>query len=329
MHRIRTAVIAGALGLLAVTAAQASIDNTVHKTFNVAQGGTLIIDADLGDISVNAGGTGGVSVDVIRRARTSSKSRADELFRKFDLSFGQEGNNVRVTGKYDHPFRFFDFFGNDLGVKFVVTVPARYNVQLNTAGGDIHVGDLNGEVRAKTSGGDLDLGRINGVVDARTSGGDVNIASAHTTVTLGTSGGDVAVGNADGNLTARTSGGDIDIKRAAGNLVAHTSGGSITIGEAHGIIDASTSGGSIQARMAQQPHGDSQLKTSGGGITLTVAANVALDLDAHTSGGDIETDVPVTLLGKQSESTLNGKLNGGGPRVVLRSSGGDIRLRKM
>ena len=37
---------------------------------------------------------------------------------------------------------------------------------------------------------------------------------------------------------------------------------------------------------------------------------------------------PVTLLGKQSDSTLNGKLNGGGPRVVLRSSGGDIRLRR-
>jgi DUF4097 and DUF4098 domain-containing protein YvlB len=328
MHRIRTAVVAGALGLLAV-AAQASIDNTVHKTFNVADGGTLTIDADLGDISISAGGTGGVTVDVIRRARTSSQSRANELFAKYDLSFGQEGNGVRVTGRYDHPFRLFDFFNNDLDVKFVVTVPARYNLNLNTAGGDIHVGDLNGEVRAKTSGGDLHLGRINGVVDAHTSGGDVNIASAHTTVTLGTSGGDVAVGNADGNLTARTSGGDIDVKRAAGNLVAHTSGGSITIGEAHGIIDASTSGGSIEARMAQQPHGDSQLKTSGGGITLTVASNVALDLDAHTSGGDIETDVPVTLLGKQSESTLNGKLNGGGPRVVLRSSGGDIRLRKM
>ena len=328
MHRIRTAVIAGALGLLAAVSAQASIDNTIHKTFGVGDGGTLIIDSDLGDISVNVSGAGGVTVDVIRRARTSSQSRANELYNKLELSFAQEGNNVRVTGKYDHPFRLFDFF-NDLDVRFVVTVPARYNVQLNTAGGDIHVGDLNGEVRAKTSGGDLDLGRINGVVDARTSGGDVNIAEAHTTVTLGTSGGDVSVGSADGDLNARTSGGDIDIKRASANLVAHTSGGSITIGEARGVIDASTSGGSIQARMAQQPRGDSQLKTSGGTITLTVAANVALDLDAHTSGGDIETDVPVTLLGKQSDSTLNGKLNGGGPRVVLRSSGGDIRLRKM
>jgi DUF4097 and DUF4098 domain-containing protein YvlB len=329
MHRIRTAVVAGALGLLAVTAAQASIDNTIRKTFNVTPGGTLIIDADLGDISVNVAAGSAVTIDVVRRARTNSQSRANELYSKYDLSFTQEGSNVRVIGKYDHPFRFFDFFNDDLDVKFVVTVPARYNVNLDTSGGDIRVGDLNGEVKAKTSGGDLDLGRIHGVVDARTSGGDVSIAEAHTTVTLGTSGGDVSVGSADGNLTAKTSGGDIEIKRAAANLLAHTSGGSISIGEAHGIIDASTSGGSIHARLAQQPRGDSQLKTSGGTITLTVAPSVALDLDAHTSGGDIETDVPVTLLGKQSDSTLNGKLNGGGPRVVLRSSGGDIRLRKM
>jgi hypothetical protein len=328
MHRIRTALTAAALGLIAVSAAQASIDNTVHKTFNVTDGGTLTIETDLGDIHVDPA-AGGVKIDVIRRARTSSQSKANDLFRDFDLSFAQEGNNVRVIGKYDHPWRWFNLFGNDLDVKFVVTVPPRYNVHLSTSGGDVHVGDLGGEVRAKTSGGDLELGRIAGGVEAHTSGGDVKIAGARSPVTLSTSGGDVSVGDAQSTVSARTSGGDIDVQRVTGMLTAHTSGGSITIGEAHGVIDASTSGGSISARMAQQPGGESTLKTSGGGITLSVAPNVAIDVDAHTSGGDIETDVPVTLLGKQSDSTLNGKLNGGGPRVVLRSSGGDIRLRKM
>src|SRR5207244_2088174 len=272
MHRTRTALVACAVVLLAVSSAQASIDSTVHKTFNVSEGGTLIIDTDLGDIRVDPG-AGGVSIDVIRRAKTTSQSKANDLFKQFDLAFGQEGNNVRVTGKYDHAFRWFDIFGNDLDVKFVVTVPSRYNVQLGTSGGDIHVGDLNGEVHAKTSGGDLDLGHIGGVVEARTSGGDVNISGARAAVTLSTSGGDVAVGDAASNVSARTSGGDIEVKRVAGNLTAHTSGGSITIGEAHGTIDASTSGGSIQAHLAQRPSGDSMLKTSGGGITPTVAPN--------------------------------------------------------
>ena len=81
--------------------------------------------------------------------------------------------------------------------------------------------------------------------------------------------------------------------------------------------------------MARQPRGDSQLKTSGGGIVLLLAPGLAFDLDAHTSGGEVQTDVSVTLLGKQRESTLNGKLNGGGPKLLLRSSGGDIHLRKL
>jgi hypothetical protein len=38
--------------------------------------------------------------------------------------------------------------------------------------------------------------------------------------------------------------------------------------------------------------------------------------------------MPVTIIGKQEESTLNAKLNGGGPRLVLRSSGGDIRVAR-
>jgi Putative adhesin len=327
MHRIRTAFVAGAVALLAV-AAQAAIDNNVRRTFNVAEGGTLIVDADAGDITINPGGSG-VSVDIKRRARTSSQSKANELFQDYELTFAQEGNNVRVKGKYDRPNKWFNLFGDDLDVTFTISVPSRYNVQASSSGGDIRVGDLNGEVRAKTSGGDLDLGRIGGVVDARTSGGDVHIDGARAAVTLYTSGGDVSVGDAAGTVSARTSGGDIDVRHAAGNLFAHTSGGSITIEEARGTIDASTSGGSISARMAQQPNGESQLKSSGGGITLTVASNIAIDVDAHTSGGEIETDVPVTLLGKQSEGKLNGKLNGGGPRVVLRTSGGDIRLRKL
>ncbi len=93
-------------------------------------------------------------------------------------------------------------------------------------------------------------------------------------------------------------------------------------------MDASTSGGSISARLSRQPRSDSKLSTSGGGITIHVAPNVALDIDAHTSGGDVASDVPVTLLGRQNDSSLNGKLNGGGPKLVLRSSGGDIRLQK-
>ena len=328
MLRIRTAALAAALGLITLSAAQASIDSPIHRTFSVHEGGTLTIDADLGDIRVTSGGTM-VSVDVLRKAKTSSREKADDLFRDYRVEFTQEQNDVRVTARNDRARSWFNLFGNDLTVQYVVTVPSRFNLKLITSGGDIKVGDLNGDVRCKTSGGDLELGHIGGAVECKTSGGEMNLAGVRGNATLGTSGGNVRIGDAGAALEVKTSGGSIAIDRVAGDLVAHTSGGGITVHQAFGNIDAETSGGSIEAGLARQPRGDSQLKTSGGGIVLSLAPGVALDLDAHTSGGDVQTDVPVTLLGKQSDSTLNGKVNGGGPKIVLRSSGGDIHLRKL
>jgi DUF4097 and DUF4098 domain-containing protein YvlB len=326
MTRIRNAALAAVLGLVSISAAHAAIESPIHRNFNVRPGGTIIIDADIGDIKINAGASN-VSVDVVRRARTSSQSHAEELFRDLDVNFAQGGNDVRIRARYNHPTSWFHW-NTDLDVHFVVNVPAQYNVDLTTSGGDITVSDLNGQVHAKTSGGDVSLGRINGAVDAHTSGGDVSMAESHTTATLSTSGGDIKVGDATGSLSVRTSGGSIDIRRAQSDLKAHTSGGSIEIGDAGGSIDASSSGGSIRASLSRQPRADSKLSTSGGGITVHLAPSMALDIDAHTSGGDVESNVPVTILGKQNDSSLNGKLNGGGPKLVLRSSGGDIRLQK-
>jgi DUF4097 and DUF4098 domain-containing protein YvlB len=318
MQRIRTIGVALALAFLSISARAAS--DTLHRAFNVQPGGTLTIDADVGDITIRTAATTQVNVDVTRTGRPSD-------IHDYDITFSQEGNDVRIKGTFDHKWRFFDW--NNLQARFTVTVPMTYNVHLATSGGDIHVNDLRGEALCKTSGGDLDLGNIVGNVEARTSGGDVKVASATGHVELKSSGGDIKTGDITGPLNARTSGGGIEIRHVTGDLVAHTSGGSIEIGGAMGAIDATTSGGSIRAALAQQPRGDSKLSTSGGSITLTLAGNVALDLDAHTSGGDVTTDMPVTILGRQTDSTLNGKVNGGGPKLVLRSSGGDIRVRKM
>lgn len=297
MLRSRIAPIAAAVFLFA---AVATAQNPLHRSFNVAPGGTLNVDADTGDIDVSSG-AGGVSVDVFRHGRAEQD---------LEVTFEQQQNDVIVRARDHRASRFFNFgMGDD--VRFVITIPARYNVQLNTSGGHIHVGDLQGSARCRTSGGSIETARVNGPVEARTSGGNVS------------------VGSATGTIDLRTSGGSIDIKRADGNLHARTSGGGINIEDALGAVDAETSGGSIHARFAQQPRADSRLATSGGGISVAVAPNVALDVDAHTSGGSVDSDLPITILGRQHESSLEGKINGGGPKLVLRSSGGGIRLRRI
>jgi DUF4097 and DUF4098 domain-containing protein YvlB len=307
-----------ALAIFLITSAAYAAETPIHRSFNVAPGGTLTLDTDVGDIRVDPGASG-VTVDVTQRTHVSK--------RHLEVTFDQQQNDVTVRAKLQPTSRWFNWSDDD--AKFVVTVPSRYNVRLKTSGGDIKVGNLQGETRVKTSGGGITLGRIDGQVNADTSGGDVSLDGATGAIDLHTSGGGIRIGDAKASVTAKTSGGSIEIRRSAGDLIARTSGGGITIGEANGTVDAQTSGGSIKARLAQQPHADSRLSTSGGGITISIAPNVSVDVDAHTSGGDVDTDVPVTLLGKQNDSSLQGKINGGGPKLVLRSSGGNIRLRKL
>src|SRR5258708_10476915 len=212
MHRIRTISVALALALLSISA-RASTGDTVRRNFNVQPGGTLTIDADLGDIPGRTAATNQVAVEVVRSGRASD-------IHDYEITFAQEGNDVRVRGTYEHKWRFFDW--NNLQAHFTVTVPSTYNVHLATSGGDVEVADLHGEAICKTSGGNLDLGNIQGNIEARTSGGDVKVASANGKLGLKTSGGDIKAARVKGPLPRRTSAGPSQVPLVASDRVPHT-----------------------------------------------------------------------------------------------------------
>ena len=74
---------------------------------------------------------------------------------------------------------------------------------------------------------------------------------------------------------------------------------------------------------------DIKLSTSGGGVTVKVADGSAFNLDASTSGGGVSCDLPVTVQGKIERNRLKGPVNGGGPVVHLRTSGGGIHVKNL
>ncbi len=85
----------------------------------------------------------------------------------------------------------------------------------------------------------------------------------------------------------------------------------------------------MKAQLAKQPSGNCSLKTSGGNIDVALADAIAIDLEARTSGGNVKADFPVETQGKHQESLLKTKINGGGPLVILQTSGGNVRIRKL
>jgi hypothetical protein len=132
------------------------------------------------------------------------------------------------------------------------------------------------------------------------------------------------------NLDLETSGGGISVADLSGDVRAQTSGGSIRIGRIDGAVSAQTSGGGIDLSGTSR---DAQLSTSGGSIsvgdvTVALAGELRLNLDASASGGTVRTDMPVSVLGTIGKSEVKGSINGGGPVVTLRTSGGSIRLER-
>ncbi len=311
---------------LFVAASAFAAEDTIRRGFNVAEGGTLRLKASPGSIKVVTGGTG-VAVEITRKARGR---RAEETLREHEITFRQEGNDVIIESEHDDESNWSNWFHwRDYEVQWNVRVPSRYNLDLRTSGGSIDLADIGGTVEARTSGGSIKTGRLAGTATLKTSGGSIRVGGAQSSVQAVTSGGGITIGDTAGPVEARTSGGSISIARAQGDVFARTSGGGITIENAAGKVDASTSGGSITARISAQPRGDSRLATSGGSVTVELAGGIGVELDARASGGGVHSDVPILVRGKQDDDSLSGTIGSGGPKLVLRTSGGGIRVRSL
>jgi len=326
-YLITLLTITAAIILFTSPAVRADIEDTVEKTFTVHQGGTLMIDSDLGSIQVRSGVSDKVAVKVFRKFDAANSKEVDRILEDVHLDMTQAGDRVEVVLKYRQEDRLWRH--NRLQIRFEVLIPKKFNVDLTTSGGSISVDELEGTVLSKTSGGSLSFGDILGPVTGRTSGGSIRLAGCKGVADVRTSGGSITLGNIDGDVSAYTSGGSISIDHAAGQVAAHTSGGSIHAQSVMGAIEASTSGGTVSAEIERQPDGPCRLTTSGGSVQVSLAENIKMDLDAHTSGGRVHSDFPITVQGDLNKSAIEGPINGGGPLLYLRTSGGNINIDKM
>ena len=344
--------------------ADAAVENHIEKSFQVTPGGRLTIDSDRGAIEVRTADSDRVDVKIERKVKKDGEWSVEEVLEDFAITFDHSDDGVTIRAKYDKENRRrWKQERNRLRIKFLITVPERYNVDLKTLGGGISVGDLEGEVRSQTAGGSLRIGRIRGSVwgqttggniklegtvgdaDVKTSGGGITIGSVAGAIEAITTGGSIRIDEATGGVNAKTSGGGITIGRVAGAIEAITTGGSIRIDRAGGVnaktsggnitvkevmrsINAKTFGGSIEAYISRQPDGDCSLETTGGSVAAYLVEDIAVDVDAQTTGGHVSTDVPIIVQGKIRGNRVQGTINGGGPLLKLHTFGGSVHLRK-
>ncbi|PWT89162.1 MAG: hypothetical protein C5B54_09405 [Acidobacteria bacterium] len=329
------------LFLFATSLSAEQFQDTVHKTFPASPGGLLKLEVEFGDIELTTVDSNQVEMDVLRRVTAGNKEEAQSIFDDLDIQSQQKGNTIEVQGTFKEGWRHWSSWGNGRichnghclsygdqlrELRYRIHVPKNFNINVDTSGGDVIVGDLQGDSRVSTSGGDIRVGHITGKIDVNTSGGDVRVVQGDRNANIETSGGDINVGEIAGDVVARTSGGDIEIKKG-NNVDVETSGGDIRISAANGHIQAETSGGEIEVHLMTQPKDESRLESSAGNVLVYLPSSVKLNLDARTNMGEVNAGSISLSSVIRKEDELQGSLNGGGPNLVVRTSTGDIEIR--
>ena len=229
-------------------------------------------------------------------------------------------------------------------------------VSAETGGGSIDVGTVSGELGLHTGGGSIEVHHANGKVVAETGGGSVEIQSGAQGAIIETGGGSIVVRQCNGKVKVSTGGGSVDLSDVDGPAEIETGGGSIHLTSAKGHVHAETGGGGIElygvpSAYAETGAGgitvklvntggernDSDLETGAGDITVYIAADVAINVRASVDMGNghhITSDFGDIHIASEGDKwgpktlTAEGKLNGGGPMLKVRTSSGDIIFKR-
>ncbi len=272
--------------------------------------------------------------------------------KNFNLEFSTMGGDVKLKDVSG------EFSGKTMGGELEI-YGVKGELDLSTMGGDITVKDCEVDGQVHTMGGEVIVENVVGDLSAKTMGGKIkqtNVKSksgdAGSEVNISTMGGDIDVDRALSGAKVKTMGGDIKVINAVKFVEAETYGGDININSIDGYVKAKTMGGDVEVTMVGDPNvGDRSvsLTSMGGDVVLTVPPGLSMDVDieiAYTKDEwnkkgevNIYSDFDIVKKEKSKEwddskgtprKYLSGKgeVNGGKHKIKIRTTNGDVYLKK-
>lgn len=229
------------------------------------------------------------------------------------MTSGPSGPRVFQRGTVNGTFTYVTTIGD------VKVAEVNGSASVTTGAGEVQLGEVAGDCIVRSAGGPLQLGEILGTLTAHTRAGDILVDSTRRGGTIDTRGGTIRLLYTSGPTRLTSGGGDIIVRQAAAPVHAETTSGDITI-----TVDPASKSETVHA------------KTGKGNVVLNVTGNFQADVDATIITGTPEADTFLSDLSGLSISRsqvagrthvrITGKLNGGGQKVVLQTTDGDIRI---
>jgi DUF4097 and DUF4098 domain-containing protein YvlB len=282
--------------------------NTFRGVVNAPGGPTISTSSLMGNIHLLASGASATQTQSIRNVPNVINTPTVR---------GGEQTSSTGRGDYNGGTVAAMKYATSLGDVKVSRI--RGEADIFTGAGQVTLGEVAGAAKVRSLGGPLQLGQIMGVLTASTRAGDILVDSTRRGGTISTDGGTISLLYTSGPTRLTSGGGDITVRQAASSVTAETTSGDIAI-----TIDPDSKTETIDAR------------TGKGNVILNVPALFGADIDAtintnDPNGDTIVSDLPgLSITREQVGGTTRvravGKINGGGEKVVLQATGGDIRI---
>lgn len=276
-----------------------------RATLNAPGGPTIITSTLMGSVHLLAHGRAPHTAQSIRRAGTTLATTSSP-------QSAPNGKGI-VRPVVTKSFRWMTNLG-DVRVQEI-----RGDADIYTGAGEVQLGAVAGSCKVQSLGGPLQLGEILGPLNASTRAGDIFVDSARRGGSIRTQGGTIRLLYTSGATELYSGGGDIHVAQAAAPITAGTRSGDISI-----RVDPSSKSETISATTAR------------GSIVLNVNTQFGATIDATVitddpDGDTIESDLPGLSISREqfegkTRVRATGRINGGGERVVLRATDGDIRI---
>lgn len=121
--------------------------------------------------------------------------------------------------------------------------------------------------------------------------------------------------------------GGVEVTGLEGRIVAETTNGGVTTHGVAGQLDASTTNGGLDIDLIRMPEGGVKLECTNGGIKVRLPRDAKATISASIVNGGIEAEsLAIDATGENTRRRLEGRMNGGGPRLDAEGVNGGIRL---
>ncbi len=272
-------------------------DVLYDETFRVRRGQRLVVDLGSENVTVRTG-----SGD---RARVRVEGRGRDAEREFERRrFSVDANGGGLVVRTDPPRR-RSMGRTDAQFHVTIEVPREFDAVLDLGSGNVDAASLEGDLTVDVGSGNVRVADVDG-----------------GRIVLDTGSGNVQARALRGEVRIDTGSGNVQVESVDGELAVDTGSGNVSVGEVSGpsVVDTGSGGVEMTLRTAARTVVD----TGSGGVTLRLPRRAGFDVDLD--GGTVRIDEALDFSGTRERTEARGRINGGGPDLVVDTGSGSIRL---